>query len=823
MAFGTIKVTLRPIKFAMLVDASDRGALLRAIQINTFLWGGTYNPIVPVFQTTPSNWSYLPLTPPAPDEIISGYIRFFDPDILITCGNANPASFANAGRMIVVADDLTEPIAKEGIPGYGIGLFEILRELGRQEFKFVRRDKLKVLVPTFSGSPEPLLSGIFGDVPPEAGGDLYERFLKSVDTYRPAITMDNFLEFVAGRDMSRRQVCSFALDVRHHRPDKQCAVFFFDHANTLDVIDYWNLRAVGWHVLPIPKAVAASNKAIEVSRQFIRENEKQDATAPSLDYRVIILKGRSINDGDHQAFAASLREKPSQIITIQPWYPRMWDEFTQDRRHVTCSQLVADTRETYIGDATSTLQLAALTPQFMATGYRLGHSYANDFDISHYGLTNFRSEVIPPSEQTVARLFGFGLSSEWRVGANGLTFLGRHADSSVHLRQPDPRDVITSVLNTKGWTDFQISPAGNVAYQMMRHLGGPTGVHILKSQRLIEYLEDLSRTGSYALTQTFFAEMKAINAANPPVGDVHAFVRQYTDAKIFTLGLVVQCSVCTQRSWYALDVADYEVQCPKCLSKFNLPIHNPSGELKWAYRNLGPFSSPPDDGEESSEADRTAEVEWGYKTLGPFAAPKRGGGAYSVLLTVNFLCNFNSPSTTAVLSFNAKGGGSQALETDFMMFYRNAVFWERQTEWVFGECKTFNKFKQRDIDRMQTVADSFPNSVLVLATLADDFSPEEKELLIPFVKATRAYGRLDRPRNAVLLLTGSELFSTFGPPACWEGRTGNAKQWAEGRLVPTLLALCEATQSIYLGLDSWLTDWGIEFERRRAAAVEGRH
>ncbi len=34
-------------------------------------------------------------------------------------------------------------------------------------------------------------------------------------------------------------------------------------------------------------------------------------------------------------------------------------------------------------------------------------------------------------------------------------------------------------------------------------------------------------------------------------------------------------------------------------------------------------------------------------------------------------------------------------------------------EWVFGECKTFNKFKQRDIDRMQVISDNFPNSVLL--------------------------------------------------------------------------------------------------------------
>jgi hypothetical protein len=412
------------------------------------------------------------------------------------------------------------------------------------------------------------------------------------------------------------------------------------------------------------------------------------------------------------------------------------------------------------------------------------------------------------------------LRDEWRVGENGLTFLGHSADWTVHLHQPNPRDVVASVVQTKGWTDFKISPAGNIAYQMMRHLGGPLGINLLKSRQLIEYLEKLSRTGSYDLAQAFFAEIKKIAAARPAGGDVHRCAQQYTDARIFTLGLEAQCPACTQRSWYALDSADYEIQCPKCLSEFKLPIHNPAGELKWAYKNLGPFTSQPDDDEKDTGASKAAEVEWAYKSLGPFAAPKRGGGAYSVLLAVNFLCNYHHPSTTTVLSFNAKGEHGKALEADFMMFYRNAAYWERQTEWVFGECKTFIEFKQRDIDRMQVIADNFPNSILVFATLSDEFSKEEKELLLPFVKACRAYGKLDRPRHAVLLLTGTELLSTFGPPSCWEHKTGKAKEWADARrYFPTLLALCAATQSIYLDLESWSVDWRIEFDRRRNAVT----
>jgi hypothetical protein len=190
-----------------------------------------------------------------------------------------------------------------------------------------------------------------------------------------------------------------------------------------------------------------------------------------------------------------------------------------------------------------------------------------------------------------------------------------------------------------------------------------------------------------------------------------------------------------------------------------------------------------------------------------------------VLLTVKFLAEYHHPATTTALSFAAKDHGGKALEADFMMFYRNAAFWERRTEWVFGECKTFNKFKQRDIDRMQLIADNFPDAVLVVATLADDFSEEEKAVLLPFVRACRAYGKLGRPRHGVLLLTGTELFSMSGPPSCWKDNPGKGKQWARGRRTfSSLLELCDATQTLYLGLEPWSVEWHAEFERGREAA-----
>ena len=145
-----------------------------------------------------------------------------------------------------------------------------------------------------------------------------------------------------------------------------------------------------------------------------------------------------------------------------------------------------------------------------------------------------------------------------------------------------------------------------------------------------------------------------------PCTAVYIVVFSYTPMRKLYLGLEVQCSVCTQRSWHALDSASYEVQCPRCLSRFKLPIHNPAGELKWSYKNLVYSPHPP------TTTARRPNLSGPIRVSGPFAAQKRGGGAYSVLLTASFLCSHHHPATTTVLSFVAKGKDGKDLEADFM-------------------------------------------------------------------------------------------------------------------------------------------------------------
>ena len=56
MANLTAHVRLRPIRFGFLVQPDDNERLLEVFRVNTCLWGGQFNPVIPHLKTVPPWW-----------------------------------------------------------------------------------------------------------------------------------------------------------------------------------------------------------------------------------------------------------------------------------------------------------------------------------------------------------------------------------------------------------------------------------------------------------------------------------------------------------------------------------------------------------------------------------------------------------------------------------------------------------------------------------------------------------------------------------------------------------------------------------------------
>jgi hypothetical protein len=124
--------------------------------------------------------------------------------------------------------------------------------------------------------------------------------------------------------------------------------------------------------------------------------------------------------------------------------------------------------------------------------------------------------------------------------------------------------------------------------------------------------------------------------------DPAGLLQRLTDTQMFRLGLEVQCAICTQRSWYSIKDADYEVQCQKCLEKFT--------SLNISKRH-----------------------QMVLRTIGPFSLPGRSYGVYSVLLTLRFFSGLLHMPTSPILSFCAQKGGAE-LEADLGLFLQETRF-----------------------------------------------------------------------------------------------------------------------------------------------------
>lgn len=825
MTRGTVSVKLRPIKLAFLVNPNDKKSLLKAIEINTFLWGGTYNPIIPTYQRIPSAWKERLSDDPSAKSVISGYLDNFDPDYVVPMGECVDYNLDLGHRKrIVDVSEILERVENDGIPNYGIGLFEILSYFIETELKFERRDPLDICIPRFGARYSLFFSSVFGKLPENIDTILWENFVKPLQAKEIDCSSSNYAELLDPQKLFLRRMTRFYLESRGR--SKQC-IFFLDATNCLDVMDYWNLRAIGWNAIPIPKQFAQSDKTMQLAQDFIAENHVPRYSNPEIYHYTTILRSRSISKDEHRQFSDSLdislpdetREDPK--ISLQIWYPRIWNEWARGPDHVECCELVTDTDEYDISGNEETIRFKTLDPEFISIHYAGfdASRFANEIDFKLYGDKELRAEVIPESEVELARAIDKFSFYHWRISKSGLVYLSPHSDSTVNLSLPQAEEVFTRWMKLKGWT-AELSAPGRIAKQMIQQLDGVEGTwilaqegiiqllrkmnsrdeiltelhkEILKLQRLlkqndlhtaeqevesfVKYLKkiqlQLGGDGKSLLEEHVRNEIQEItNRLGYEIEDAaDKMIQQLVDAKVFQLGLEVQCPVCTQRSWYSVKGTDYELQCSSCLTRFSLP--HASKEIKWSYRPLGPFS-----------------------------LPNHAQGAYTVLLTLRFFSGFSllKGATTPLMSFTAQKDGMKPLEADLALFFQESKYRNTKTEVIFIECKTFNSFRQKDVDKMADLGKAFPGAIIAFAKLEEHLRDEEKTILCALVNRSRKNRLNNRPFNPVLILTGKELFWKSDFSEWWKKRGGMrmAVNSREG-----MLELCDFTLQTNLGIDSW--------------------
>ena len=379
--------------------------------------------------------------------------------------------------------------------------------------------------------------------------------------------------------------------------------------------------------------------------------------------------------------------------------------------------------------------------------------------------------MYPKSQKdNLIRLIG-GLVSyrrEWRVGRNGVVKLIQAYERTDNWPIPLAQDVFAAWMKDLGY-EVTISTPGLLTKQIYTQFEGST--QVLLNESLLKLFERMN-SGNDEGKELHVGELKGRLGKN--------LLDYLLSKNVFRVGLKIQCANCQRNSWYPLDSIKESLICPKCLNSYKAIGHIDQGR-------------------------------WCYKTAGPFSLPQYADGAYSVLIALRF---FDDPmrlssQVTPALSFEAKDQKGVQLEADFGLLLRESLFGEVLDAVVFGECKTFGVFEQKDYKKMRFLANQFPGAILAFCTLRPSLTQAEIREITKIAKAGRKIWKSDRPVNPVLILTGNELMTMTRPPHCWREKHGNKYERAYG-----LLSIADATQQIYLNLPSWNEDWQKKFEEK---------
>jgi hypothetical protein len=245
---------------AILIPPTQK-ALRDAIQVNSTLWGGVYNPIIPIYSRAPAAWRHYPAEKISIEKRITGYIRAFDPDLLVDCTNGSlPVYTGTLRRPVINIDDIWRPFYNEGdaVSAYGVGIFELFDGLYKEYFEFVRRLPWKVAFPRIEDARHALFwAAAVGELPPRIQTEIETAYEGAVDIDKPELSARTYETIVQGRILFPTHINRFQLKTQGsgHRRHESYG-FYMDLSKVSDIADFWNLRALGRAVIPIPKQFA---------------------------------------------------------------------------------------------------------------------------------------------------------------------------------------------------------------------------------------------------------------------------------------------------------------------------------------------------------------------------------------------------------------------------------------------------------------------------------------------------------------------------------------------------------------------------------------
>ena len=460
------------------------------MRICACLWGGVYNPIIPVFRNRPRDWR-----PDVPDlltgaQIGRGYVDFFEPDVFVEAesnlleriGLGAIRTTTGLRRPVIPLDALLACRRNRDWSelDLGLGIMDVLKDVYETERRFQLRDvRPSYLVKARPGTG--LVEALFGLYPNDEPSSYFDRAYG--DVFKPAVveaTPDTWIRVYLEGGLS-------PLGLTAHRLERQPTgrddpkYFVFDPAKATDLIDLWNLRLEPSPVLPVPLEWWPA-LAEHISRHVAAAHRPLQGNPHGLIHRTTVEFARSIARDRHRDCIAMLGPGlPPDSLVLKSWPTPVWEphrsegvESPRPLRVIAQERLLTLT----VGEGDSPMtEFPILSPDFASlySGHRARW-------VNVVSLASFRRDdiatVLPLNVTNSAWPRLDLLHERVVVGAEGWSFPQRFKDSTQTIRLYTQEDAVVASLEHLG-VSSKLSDAGQIAKQMLQHLGGLNGLGLL--------------------------------------------------------------------------------------------------------------------------------------------------------------------------------------------------------------------------------------------------------------------------------------------------------------------------------------------------------
>ena len=169
------------------------------------------------------------------------------------------------------------------------------------------------------------------------------------------------------------------------------------------------------------------------------------------------------------------------------------------------------------------------------------------------------------------------------VTSEGWIFTERFKDSTQWVEFLSHEAAISGTWERLG-IKAQLSEPGHIAKQMLDHLGGLWGVHLLADIETLTLLNKMAggvrKRSTEAQTVEESFELRAaplkdwmdlLARRNQTQRLPEAKLDHFTSKNVIRLGLETDCPHCRATNWTGLDAVDYEIRCERCLKVYPFP------------------------------------------------------------------------------------------------------------------------------------------------------------------------------------------------------------------------------------------------------------